>query len=95
MATRKLITHVGNYNIEHEHGKSGAPLQVTLLSGSIFFQKPVFLAKSCRITRIHHWNQNNVVYANHASASTKNDWIIVKYLFLPETEKLTSSSKTI
>ena len=54
MATRKLITHVGNYNIEHEHGNSGAPLQVTLLSGSTFFQKPVFLAKSCRITRIHH-----------------------------------------
>ena len=39
MATRKLITHVGNYNIEHEHGKSGAPLQVTLLSGSFFFSK--------------------------------------------------------
>ena len=39
MATRKLITHVGNYNIEHEHCKNEAPLQVTLLSGSIFFSK--------------------------------------------------------
>ena len=54
MANRKIIIHVGNYKIEHEHGTSGAPLQVTLLRGLIFFQKPVFLEKSCRITRIHH-----------------------------------------